>query len=220
MTEFKKSFGKLFGGVFWFILTVNVIFYGLCNFFNFHSFVLPYLFPSQNNTSKVAIVTIDDESLKEYGKWPWPRDVQAKVLSKILEQKPKKLGLDILYTDLSNKNEEDAKLTEILKKPEVVSAAQLNTNSTGVLFESTPGINTGFIEFSIDSNSFVRKAVTNSGSKLSLVRTMAGKDTAPNSFLINPRTTRSPVLGVKALMENLISEKFLLINMCYLVPQQ
>jgi len=215
MTEFKKSLSELFGGVFWFVVVTNIILYGFCNFFNFHSFALPYLFPNQNSAPKIAIITIDDESLKEYGKWPWPRDMQAKVLSKILDQNPKKLGLDILYTDLSNNNQEDSKLSTILKKPEVVSASQLNNNSTGVFYESSPDINTGFIEFSIDSNSFVRKAMTKSGSNFSLVKKMAETDNIPDSFLINPRTSRSPVISVKNLMENpnigkILNDKYVL----------
>lgn len=45
------------------------------------------------------IVDIDEKSLKEYGKWPWPRYRIAELLEKINFDQPAAVGLDIFFPD-------------------------------------------------------------------------------------------------------------------------
>lgn len=47
----------------------------------------------------VAVVTITEDDMKKFGKWPWHRGVHADLLEKIGDQKPKVIGMDILFTD-------------------------------------------------------------------------------------------------------------------------
>lgn len=47
----------------------------------------------------ILIVAIDDYSLAELGRWPWPRAYHAKLLSQINAAKPAAVGLDILFTE-------------------------------------------------------------------------------------------------------------------------
>ena len=47
--------------------------------------------------SPVRIVQIDDDSIAEYGQWPWPRTLLATLIEKIAEAKPKVLAIDILF---------------------------------------------------------------------------------------------------------------------------
>lgn len=48
---------------------------------------------------EVAIVAIDDESVKRVGRWPWSREVMAQLLESIKEYDPRVLGLDIIFAE-------------------------------------------------------------------------------------------------------------------------
>lgn len=50
-------------------------------------------------TSEVIIVAIDDESLNELGRWPWPRSTHARLIHKIDAESPKAIGLDIIFNE-------------------------------------------------------------------------------------------------------------------------
>src|SRR5205807_9500582 len=47
----------------------------------------------------IIIITIDEKSLAEVGRWPWPRDRQAKLVEAISAGQPKLIGLDIVYSE-------------------------------------------------------------------------------------------------------------------------
>jgi len=47
----------------------------------------------------VALVLIDDKSLAELGRWPWPRRVMAEFLDRLAEQRPRAVALDVLFAD-------------------------------------------------------------------------------------------------------------------------
>ena len=48
---------------------------------------------------KIAIIAIDDESIANIGRWPWPRDIQAKMLDKLAAAKPKVIGNTIFFLE-------------------------------------------------------------------------------------------------------------------------
>ncbi len=47
----------------------------------------------------VVLVLVDEKSLKEIGRWPWPRDKQARLVDQIHAGEPAVLGLDIIYAE-------------------------------------------------------------------------------------------------------------------------
>jgi adenylate cyclase len=49
--------------------------------------------------SSVRVVAIDEKSVQRYGRWPWPRDLQARALRRVVELHPAAVGLDITFTD-------------------------------------------------------------------------------------------------------------------------
>ena len=53
----------------------------------------------QNAGEKIAIVAIDEPSVAQLGRYPWPRSRIAEGLDVISEAGPKVIGLDILYPD-------------------------------------------------------------------------------------------------------------------------
>lgn len=48
---------------------------------------------------EVVLVLIDEKSLKEIGRWPWPRDKQALLVDQIGKGEPAVIGLDIIYAE-------------------------------------------------------------------------------------------------------------------------
>src|SRR6185503_19576348 len=47
---------------------------------------------SKTPSDKVAIIAIDDQSIANIGRWPWPRDVQAKLTDQLVAAKAKVIG--------------------------------------------------------------------------------------------------------------------------------
>lgn len=53
------------------------------------------VFPRQRQAQSVAIVGIDENSLKTVGQWPWPRNKLAELIDAIAQHRPAAIGLDI-----------------------------------------------------------------------------------------------------------------------------
>ena len=49
----------------------------------------------------VVIVAIDDPSVDEVGRWPWPRTVFARLLDRIAAAKPLAVGIDVMFSEPS-----------------------------------------------------------------------------------------------------------------------
>ncbi|MDP2157934.1 MAG: CHASE2 domain-containing protein, partial [Nitrospirota bacterium] len=47
----------------------------------------------------IVTVLVDEKSLSEFGRWPWPRTLQAELMTSILDQDPKVLAIDIMYPE-------------------------------------------------------------------------------------------------------------------------
>ncbi len=47
----------------------------------------------------IIIVAIDDYSLSELGRWPWPRTLHAQLIEQIGRSKPRAIGLDVIMTE-------------------------------------------------------------------------------------------------------------------------
>ncbi len=52
----------------------------------------------------VVLVLVDEKSLHEIGRWPWPRDTQARLVDQIRTGDPAVLGLDIIYAEPEESN--------------------------------------------------------------------------------------------------------------------
>lgn len=52
-----------------------------------------------HHTDAVVIVAIDDASLHHVGQWPWPRQIQARLISTITGAGPAALGIDLLWPE-------------------------------------------------------------------------------------------------------------------------
>src|SRR6185295_4040873 len=50
-------------------------------------------------SDKVTVIAIDDQSLGNIGRWPWSRDVLAKMTDKLTEAKAKVIGYTVLFAE-------------------------------------------------------------------------------------------------------------------------
>jgi len=50
-------------------------------------------------TPNIVIVVVDEPSIKEIGRWPWSRAVQAKLVDGIARHGAKVIGLDVIYSE-------------------------------------------------------------------------------------------------------------------------
>jgi serine phosphatase RsbU (regulator of sigma subunit) len=57
------------------------------------------LYPRIQRQTPVVIVAIDEESLREYGQWPWPRTWLARIVGVIAAARPAAIGIAILMPE-------------------------------------------------------------------------------------------------------------------------
>ncbi len=57
------------------------------------------LAPPPSQRSVVVLVLIDDESLRQYGRWPWSRDLLGRLITKIADSGAGVIGLDVLLSE-------------------------------------------------------------------------------------------------------------------------
>ena len=64
---------------------------------------------------EITIVTVDEKSLAEVGRWPWTRTVMAELVDRIAADHPKVIGIDVLFSEKEG-DAVDARLAGSLKK--------------------------------------------------------------------------------------------------------
>jgi PAS domain S-box-containing protein len=73
----------------------------------------------------IAIVAIDEKSIGAFGRFPWPRTVLAKTIEAISADQPKVIAVDVLFTDPTIREDDEALAQSIERAGNVVVAAQL-----------------------------------------------------------------------------------------------
>lgn len=72
-------------------------------------------------TEAITIVAIDEASRRRLGmKWPWKRDVTARLVHNIAECKPRVIGLDIVFSGAGDVGEDQALIRALRSHPAVV----------------------------------------------------------------------------------------------------
>ncbi|HKB54407.1 MAG TPA: CHASE2 domain-containing protein, partial [Ramlibacter sp.] len=54
---------------------------------------------SRTPSDRVAVIAIDDESIANIGRWPWPRDVHAKMIDLLAAAKAKVIGYTVFFSE-------------------------------------------------------------------------------------------------------------------------
>src|SRR6186997_674494 len=52
-----------------------------------------------NPPPEIVLVAIDDDSIAQLGRWPWPRSRMAAAIDKLAAAGPKVIGLNILFSE-------------------------------------------------------------------------------------------------------------------------
>jgi len=84
-------------------------------------------------SKNILIVVIDDKSLEKYGRWPWPRSVQAKLIDKIISGSPSVVAVDIFYSEHETEERDSALGTALNQGDEkIVIAVGFDMDNSGV----------------------------------------------------------------------------------------
>src|SRR3989338_1956463 len=69
-------------------------------FMELKSFDLRFTYRGQIKPgNEVAIAVIDEKSLDELGKWPWPRNIQAELVDKLTQKGARVIGFDAVFSE-------------------------------------------------------------------------------------------------------------------------
>src|ERR1041385_8149800 len=85
-------------------------------------------------SSQVAMVLIDDATLEQQGRWPWPRAELGKLIRAVSAQNPKAIGVDVLLPEIEDEQNDSALAGAIQSAPNIVLAAKISTSPTGNLW--------------------------------------------------------------------------------------
>ncbi|MGF6774230.1 CHASE2 domain-containing sensor protein/signal transduction histidine kinase [Paraburkholderia sp. GAS199] len=109
----------------------------------------------------IVVLEIDNASVAQLGRWPWPRSVHASLLEQIAKAKPAAVVYDVLFTE---SNPEDAELARamalsptylpILLTPPDSSGRRVAVEPVAPLARAAAGL--GHINLEVDSDGIVR----------------------------------------------------------------
>ena len=111
----------------------------------------------------IAIVDFDNASVEAIGKYPIPREVVARVMSRIAEGQPAVVGLDKLLSETSGKEADQLLATAldnagIVVLPDVFGTAQIPADQPLPLFRGTDRP-IGFVNLIEDPDGFIRRMI-------------------------------------------------------------
>ena len=61
-------------------------------------------------------MAIDDQSLEDLGRFPWPRYVHAELLRILSQAQPAAIGIDLIFSEAADDPEEDLALVEAVRE--------------------------------------------------------------------------------------------------------
>src|SRR5579885_1240463 len=73
-----------------------------------------YARPGRKPLGAVAIAAVDDKSIAELGRWPWPRSTMARLVEALHDYKVKVVGFDIFFSELDDNDVELSALSQRL----------------------------------------------------------------------------------------------------------
>ncbi|MFQ6557618.1 CHASE2 domain-containing protein [Pseudomonas sp. Lb2C1-1] len=65
---------------------------------------------------RILLITIDDASISAFGRWPWPRDLHARLLEKLAPLTPEVVLYDVIFTEPDVNPEDDRRLGAAMAK--------------------------------------------------------------------------------------------------------
>lgn len=121
------------------LIAVAVSLSGVLERLDHQIFDLGQRFSQSTVLEDVLIVAIDEDSLSRIGRWPWLRDVHARLLNKLCAARPAALGLDIAFSERSSTAADTALAEAIAACGQVVLPVVMETpHAGGQWLESPP----------------------------------------------------------------------------------
>jgi len=102
MKNMFKKYMPLYISVSVILVTITLYFLKLpfMEFVELKTFDLRFIYRGPLQTGdEIALITIDEKSLDEIGRWQWPRSVIAKLMRKLKRGNPKVIGLDMVFAE-------------------------------------------------------------------------------------------------------------------------
>ena len=122
--------------------------------------------PRSMGQNKIAIVNIDEKSLKHLGPWPWPRHLIAEMVQILKDNGAKFVGLDLLFSEKEN----NQGLQEIKRLNAEIQARDGETKKDQWLLGAVKDIETR-----LDNDSILSQSVKVSGNVILPVMGEVGK---------------------------------------------
>jgi diguanylate cyclase (GGDEF)-like protein/PAS domain S-box-containing protein len=125
--------------------------------------------PSEN----IVILAIDEQSLSQYGQWPWPRSIHANLIDKLSIGGARAIGFDIIFAEPARQNaQDDILLAEaVARSGRVIMPVFVEWNSVRdrleltkpleQLVEAVAGL--GHVDFELDSDGILRRTFLKAG---------------------------------------------------------
>lgn len=88
----------------------------------------------------ILIVAIDEQSLKDVGRWPWSREVMARLVDRISAGSPKVIGMDIMFSERESRERDTALRDAIRRSGKVVLATAYVTGGKGAGTSANPDV--------------------------------------------------------------------------------
>ncbi len=134
-------------------------------------------------SDQIAIVAIDDQSVANLGRWPWSRDVQAKLIDQISAGKPKAIINQVLYPE----PQIEKGLPFLVKIRESISADEVASNSTLSAISKIAAEG----EVALNADARLAQAFAAAGNVVGTVSLLPGDARGKADKALNPATLRS-----------------------------
>jgi len=88
----------------------------------------------------IVIIAIDETSLHSIGRWPWPRNIHAKLIDKLTQYQAKAIIIDVIFSESTPDKHSDQLLTQAIERNGHVVLPVLleQTRLRGHLLETLP----------------------------------------------------------------------------------
>jgi CHASE2 domain-containing sensor protein/signal transduction histidine kinase len=143
----------------------------------------------------IVVLEIDNESVAELGRWPWPRSVHAKLLEQIARAKPAAVVYDVLFTE---PNADDAALARaialsptylpVLLEDAGRDAPRVVVEPVAPLARAAAGL--GHINLEVDSDGIVRSVAQFEGdadARWPQLMVTVARAAQRGAFVLNPQ---------------------------------
>ena len=130
-------------------------------------------FHYQQSADDVLILAIDELSLREFGRWPWPRTIHARLIDKLRQGGARVVGYDVIFSEPSRGNPaDDLALALAVRENGRVILPVFHERELGngplrlvlplpELVDSAAGL--GHVDIRLDADGVVRQALLRSG---------------------------------------------------------